>query len=103
MWSWIESTTCCKCESTDRKADLFSTLMRRLYIPATVPNDLGKVTTSALKFFWNGTRYIVVHGSETGFLDGTELVFKAKSTTGDYHDRILPVDRKAADSTYTTT
>ena len=34
--------------------------------------------------FGKGTRYIVVHaGSENGFLDGAELVFKAKSTTGD--------------------
>ena len=39
--------------------------------------------------FGKGTRYIVVHaGSENGFLDGAELVFKAKSTTGDYHDEM---------------
>ena len=58
--------------------------------------------------FGKGAWYIVVHaGSENRSLDGAELVFKAKSTTGDYHDEMnstfLPVDRKAADSESTTT
>ena len=46
MWSLIGSTTCGKCESTDRKGDRFSTQMR----PATVLKDLGKVRNTALKF-----------------------------------------------------
>ena len=34
-----------------------------------------------------GETLIVLHaGSKAGFLKGTELVWKAKSSTGDYHD-----------------
>ena len=37
--------------------------------------------------FSRGERLIVLHaGSKAGFLTGTELVWKAKSSTGDYHD-----------------
>ena len=37
--------------------------------------------------FSRGERLIVLHaGSKAGFLKGTELVWKAKSSTGDYHD-----------------
>ena len=37
--------------------------------------------------FSRGERLIVLHaGSKAGFLKGTEPVWKAKSSTGDYHD-----------------
>ena len=37
--------------------------------------------------FSRGERLIVLHaGSKAGFLTGTELVWKAKPSTGDYHD-----------------
>ena len=39
--------------------------------------------------FSRGERLIVLHaGSKAGFLKGTELVWKAKSSTGDYHDEM---------------
>ena len=39
--------------------------------------------------FSRGERLIVLHaGSKAGFLKGTELVWKAKPSTGDYHDEI---------------
>ena len=39
--------------------------------------------------FSKGERLIIVHaGSETGFIDGAELVFKAHTATGDYHDEM---------------
>ena len=50
MWSLIGSTTCGKCESTDRRGDRYSTQISNLSIPATVLNDLGKVRTASLKF-----------------------------------------------------
>ncbi|XP_076643316.1 uncharacterized protein LOC143353694 [Halictus rubicundus] len=34
-------------------------------------------------------RYIIVHaGGQSGFVQGAELIFKAKSTTGDYHGQM---------------
>ena len=39
--------------------------------------------------FSRGERLIVLHaGSKAGFLKGTELVWKAKSSTGDYPDEM---------------
>ena len=39
--------------------------------------------------FGKGDRFIVVHaGSENGFIDGASLVFKAKTSQGDYHDEM---------------
>ena len=39
--------------------------------------------------FSRGERLIVLHaGSKAGFLKATELVWKAKSSTGDYHDEM---------------
>ena len=39
--------------------------------------------------FSRGERLIVLHaGSKAGFLKGTDLVWKAKSSTGDYHDEM---------------
>ena len=39
--------------------------------------------------FSRGERLIVLHaGSKAGFLKGTELVRKAKASTGDYHDEM---------------
>ena len=39
--------------------------------------------------FSRGESFIVLHaGSKAGFLKGTELVWKAKSSTGDYHDEM---------------
>ena len=39
--------------------------------------------------FSRGERLIVLHaGSKRGFLKGTELVWMAKSSTGDYHDEM---------------
>ena len=39
--------------------------------------------------FSKGSRYIIVHaGSVSGFIDGAELIFKAKTTTGDYHNEM---------------
>ncbi|CAG4974205.1 unnamed protein product [Colias eurytheme] len=36
-----------------------------------------------------GRRWIIVHaGSESGFVDGALLMFKANSKTGDYHDQM---------------
>ncbi|CAF4940522.1 unnamed protein product [Pieris macdunnoughi] len=36
-----------------------------------------------------GQRWIVVHaGNENGFIQGAELLYKCKSTTGDYHDEM---------------
>ena len=40
--------------------------------------------------FSRGERLIVLHaGSKAGFLKGTELVWMAKSSTGDYHDDMI--------------
>ena len=39
--------------------------------------------------FSRGERLIVLHaGSKAGFLKVTELVWKAESSTGDYHDEM---------------
>ena len=39
--------------------------------------------------FSRGERLIVLHaGSKAGLLKGSELVWKAKSSTGDYHDEM---------------
>ena len=36
-----------------------------------------------------GIRLIILHaGSEDGWIDGTDLVFQSKKTTGDYHDEM---------------
>ena len=40
--------------------------------------------------FSRGERLIVLHaGSKAGFLKGTELVWKAKSSTGDYQEEMI--------------
>ncbi|XP_076278399.1 uncharacterized protein LOC143208148 [Lasioglossum baleicum] len=38
-------------------------------------------------------RYIIVHaGGQSGFIAGAELIFKAKSTTGDYHGQMNAIN-----------
>ena len=43
--------------------------------------------------FSKGERVVVVHaGSEEGFIQGAELVFKAHSASGDYHDEMNSIN-----------
>ena len=38
------------------------------------------------------TRLIILHaGSENGWIDGADLVFQSKKTTGDYHEDLYCV------------
>ena len=64
-------------------------LRKRRYIENLFLKYVVKSNFSLQAPFSRGERLIVLHaGSKAGFLKGTELVWKAKSSTGDYHDEM---------------